>query len=85
MVLRGREFGVEIDGLLKFPQSLVAALQDRQQEADFVLEARGLGIQRSGLFVRLQSARSVTARLQGRPTSFEIRKRVRGCRQDANR
>jgi hypothetical protein len=43
MILRGREFRIEIDGLLKFPQGLVAALQHRHEETDFVLRARRTG------------------------------------------
>ena len=72
MVLRRREFRIQIEGPLEALNGLVAAVEDGQKETYFVLQVGGMGIQCGCLPINLQCAGSVTLGFQGRAALFQI-------------
>jgi hypothetical protein len=61
MVLRGREFGIDGEGLFEVPDGFVAAVEHGQKKADLVLNARRVRIDRGGLLPGRERAGSIAA------------------------
>jgi len=76
MILRRRELRVQIEGALEALDGLLAAVQDSQQKAHFILQMRRLGIQPGRPLVDRQRAGGVTLGLQRRAAILQILHRI---------
>ncbi len=85
MVMCGREFWIEFCGPLEVLQRLFAPIQDDEQETDFVLNARRLGIERGGLLPGGKRAGRIAPRFQFDSAGLDLPQRLlagRGRRDD---
>jgi len=70
----GGELGVEFQGVCEVLQGFFPPVEDREEEADLVLNAGGLWIQCGGLLPGGEGGGGVTARPGGRGIGFEFAK-----------
>ena len=76
MILRRRELRVQIERALEALDGLLAAVQDSQQKAHFILQMRRLRIQPGRLLVDRHCAGGVTLGLQRRAPVLQILHRI---------
>ena len=72
MVLRRGEFGIECECSLEVAVGFVAAVEDGEEEADLVLYAGGVGVERGGLLPGGKCGGSVTSGAGGGGLGFEF-------------
>jgi hypothetical protein len=76
MVLRGRVIGIQLQGVLEALDGFIAAIQDGEQKAYLILEARRFGVERSRLPIGIQCPRGIALRFQSGAARLQVRKRV---------
>ena len=69
----GGEFRVERDGVLEVLHGFLAAVQDGEKEADFILNAGGSGVELRGFFPGGKSTCSIATGFEVAGAGFELR------------
>ena len=75
MIVRRREFGVQLKRVCKPVEGFSAAVKDRQEKAYFVLHTRGCGVGGLGLLPNREGSRNVAAGLSRGGFGFHVAKR----------
>jgi hypothetical protein len=77
MVLRRSEFGIDCECSLEVGVGFVAAVEDGEEEADLVLYAGGVGVERGGLLPGGKCGGSVTSGAGGGGLGFQVAELLR--------
>ena len=72
VVLCGGEFGIEGERLFEMAEGFVAAVEDGEEEADLVLNAGGVGIERGGFFPGSECGGGVASCAGGGGLRFQV-------------